>query len=49
MFCIGYILGSESGNPDSGWYAMGVLGLFPLMGIGAIWIAGTDDKKKRTK
>lgn len=49
LFISGSILGSESGNPESGWYAMTVLGLFPLMGIGAIWIAGTDDNKKRKK
>jgi len=49
LFIIGSILGSESGDPNSGWHAMAVLGLFPLMGIGAIWISGTDDKKKRKK
>lgn len=49
MFIGGALLGSASGDPNSGWYSMGVLGLFPLLAIVFVWIAGTDDKKKKKK
>lgn len=46
LMIIGSILGSESGDPNSGWYAMSVLGFFPLLAAGFIWIDFSDNKKK---
>lgn len=51
MSVVGSILGSASGDPNSGWHMMSVMGMFPLMGIACIWIASaeTDKKKKKRK
>lgn len=49
MFIGGALLGSASGDPNSGWYSMEILGFFPLLAIVPIWVAGTDDKKKKKK
>ena len=47
MMVVGSILGSASGNPNSGWYMMSIVGIFPLCGIAFIWGATSDNKKKR--
>ena len=38
IFSIGSILGSMSGNPDSGFYAMSICGLFIGLAIPFMWI-----------
>lgn len=45
MMVAGYLFGSASGNPDSGFYALSLVGLFPLMGSGWIWIISLHNKK----
>lgn len=46
IFIVGNILGSQSGDPDSGWYAMGIAGMFIAMSIAFIWIDFNNKKKK---
>lgn len=38
MMVAGDMLGHSSGDPDSGYYMMSMVGLFPLMGAGYIWL-----------
>ncbi len=38
MTCLGYMLGSLTGNPDSGFYMISMVGFFPLAGSAYIWI-----------
>lgn len=45
MMVAGYLFGSASGNPDSGFYALSLVGLFPIMGSGWIWIISLHNKK----
>ena len=45
MMVIGNILGSQSGDSNSGWYAMGVFGFFPLLAAVFIWIDFSNNKK----
>lgn len=45
MMCLGSILGSSSGNPDSGWYVMSMVGLFSLISIVFIWTSDLSKKK----
>lgn len=44
---VGNLLGYQSGDPNSGWYAIAVLGIFTGMAIFYIWIFGDDPKKKK--
>lgn len=45
MMVVGSILGSASGDSDSGWYAMFGIGFLPLLGAGFIWIPFSENKK----
>ncbi len=48
MLIMGIVLGVESGDSDSGWYALSAVGMIPLFGIAAIWsIHSSDNSKKR--
>ena len=47
MFLVGDFAGEASGNPNSAWYFMSLLGLFPLFGIPFIWMIGSDMDEKR--
>lgn len=38
MMVIGYMGGHASGDPDSGLYMLSMVGFFPLMGAGYIWL-----------
>ncbi len=51
MAVFGNVLGEASGNPDSSFYAMSVIGLMLMMGAGYIWLFGacSDDDKKSKK
>lgn len=51
MAVFGNFLGEASGNPDSSFYAMSVLGLMLMMGAGYIWLfsACSDDDEKSKK
>lgn len=42
MLVAGYMLGSNSGDSDSGYYMMSMVGFFPLMGAGFIWLMSND-------
>lgn len=44
MMVGGFMLGSNSGDPDSGYYMMSLVGFFPLLGAGFVWILSSDDK-----
>ena len=47
FFATGFLLGSASGNPNSGWYAVAVLGFFTGMAIICIWGSENEPKKKK--
>ena len=49
MMVIGIALTSASGNPDSEWGMLTILGMFPCMSIAFLWIDATDKKKKKRK
>jgi len=49
MMCVGFLLGSKSGNPDSGWYAIACVGFFPLLGAPFCWIGSSEQKEKKKK
>lgn len=53
IFSIGSILGSMSGNPDSGFYAMAICGLFIGLAIPFMWISENErmerEKQERKK
>lgn len=49
MMIIGCILGTLSGDSDSGWYMIACVGFFPLLGIVFIWSSESDKKKKKNK
>ena len=38
MMTLGYLAGSATGDPDSGLYMISMVGFFPLMGAGYIWL-----------
>ena len=40
----GSFAGEASGNPDSTWYLVSFLGLFPLMSIAFVWLSGKNDQ-----
>lgn len=46
---VGFLLGNVSGDPDSGWYMIGILGICTGLGIGSIWISENKSKKKKYK
>lgn len=43
MMIIGYGLGSLSNNPDSSFYMLSLIGLFPVMAIPLIWLTGNKE------
>lgn len=47
LFGTGFLLGSASGNPDSGWYAIAILGFFTGMAIICVWSSGNEPKKMK--
>ena len=49
MYLVGDFAGEATGNPNSAWYSMSLLGLFPLLGIPFIWVIGSDMDEKRDK
>ena len=38
MMVIGYMAGDASGDPDSSFYMLSMVGFFPLMGAALIWL-----------
>lgn len=49
IFSIGSILGSMSGNPDSGFYAMSVGGIFVGLAIPFMWISEKERMERKTE
>ena len=50
MAVFGNFLGEASGNPDSSFYAMSVIGLMLMMGAGYNWLfSACSDEKSREK
>lgn len=43
MMTAGYGLGSLSGNSDSGFYMLAMVGFFPLLGAAYIWLFSSND------
>ena len=39
MILVGYFVGATTGDSNSPWYMMAMLGFFPLMGVVYIWIS----------
>lgn len=46
MIVIGYMAGENTGNPDSGFYMLSLVGMFPLMGVAYIWLFSGDSEKE---
>lgn len=46
MLIIGFLGGSASGNSDSGFYMLSMVGLFPLMGVAYIWLFSDNRSKE---
>lgn len=46
MIVLGYIVGNATGDSDSGFFMLSLVGMFPLLGAAYIWIAskGKNDK-----
>lgn len=42
MMVIGYMLGGATGNSDSGFYMLSMVGFFPLMGAAYIWLSSKN-------
>jgi len=38
MMLLGWFAGQASGDPDSGWYLVSMLGMFPLFAVVFIWL-----------
>lgn len=49
MLIMGIVLGVESGDSDSGWYALSAIGMIPLYGIVTIWTIHSNDNTKKRK
>ena len=49
MLVVGSVLGSASGDPNSGWYMMSIVGFFPLCGIACIWGDASNNTKKKKR
>lgn len=49
LMIVGSVLGSESGNPDSGWYMVTIVGLFVLISIPFLWIDTPNNNNKKRK
>ena len=47
FFTIGSLLGYASRDPNSGWYALSVLGIITGLAISFIWLPGNESKKKK--
>ena len=47
FFTIGSLLGYASGDPNSGWHALSVLGIIIGLAISFIWLPGNESKKKK--
>lgn len=52
MTIVGQFAGEAAGNPDSSWFFVSLIGLFPLMGIPFIWLldsvtSGTGDGENK--
>ena len=47
MMVIGSILGTQTGDPNSGYYAIAAVGFFPILASGFIWIDTSEKKKKK--
>lgn len=46
MMILGDSMGAESGDSDSSWYMISMIGFFPLMGAAYIWLFSIGDKKE---
>ena len=46
---VGSLLGSASGDPNSGWHVVAILGIFTGFGIPIIWEVGNDEPNKKRK
>ena len=49
MMVLGFAFGSASGDSDSGWYMVAMVGMFPLMGAGYIWLFSVKDNSQKLK
>ncbi len=45
MMSVGGLLGAASGDPNSGWHMISVIGLFPLISVGFVWTSDSDKKR----
>lgn len=46
MMILGNVLGNLSGDSDSSWYLMSMLGFLPIMATFYLWIFSSEDKNK---
>lgn len=45
MLVVGNFAGSASGDSNSPWYMIAMIGFFPLMAVAFVWLIGDNDKK----
>ena len=43
MLCFGYLAGSASDDPDSGYYFISMIGIFPIFGIMHMWMSNSNE------
>lgn len=49
MTVVGQFAGKAAGDPDSSWFFVSIVGLFPLLGIPYIWLFDSDTSKTKNK
>lgn len=55
LFIVGSFMGEASGNPDSSWHLVAIVGFFPPMAIAFLWggesdtTAAIDKPKKKNR
>ena len=45
MMVVGWMAGSASGDPNSGFYMLSLVGMFPLLGAAYIWLHSKKDEE----
>lgn len=49
MAIVGQFAGEAAGDPDSSWFFVSIMGLFPLLSIPFIWLIDSDTSKTKNR
>ena len=49
MMILGQFAGHASGDPDSPWYMLAILGMFPLLAVAFVWLDSGDSAQKKDR